>query len=35
MIKIYEFSLILMHLNRNRNLNTVLIYGALREVHLT
>ena len=31
MIKIYELSLIFMHLNRNRNLNTVLIYGALRE----
>ena len=31
MIKIYELSLIFMHLNRNRNLNTVLIYGAMRE----
>ena len=31
MIKIYELSVIFMHLNRNRNLNTVLIYGALRE----
>ena len=31
MIKIYELNLIFMHLNRNRNLNTVLIYGALRE----